>query len=77
MPAAEDDAFIRQVEPHRPALRLHCYRMLGSRHDAEEAVQETVVKAWQARGSLENHQLLRFGVPQYHRLFELPPVLPA
>src|SRR5581483_1609334 len=51
MPA--DDAFLELVEPHRRALRLHCYRMLGSAHDSEDMVQETLVRAWRARGSLD------------------------
>ena len=42
-----EEEFRRQLEPLRRAITLHCYRMLGSLDDAEEIVQETMLKAWQ------------------------------
>jgi RNA polymerase sigma-70 factor (ECF subfamily) len=59
VPAAADDAFLQLVAPHRSALRLHCYRMLGSSHDSDDAVQETLARAWRARDSLEDATALR------------------
>ncbi|HEY3255370.1 MAG TPA: RNA polymerase subunit sigma-70 [Polyangiaceae bacterium] len=43
----QDDSFRAVFEPHRRSITLHCYRMLGSLQDAEEIVQETLLRAWQ------------------------------
>src|ERR1041385_3994596 len=42
------------LEPLRPALRLHCYRMLGSSSDSDDMVQETMLRAWRARDTLDD-----------------------
>jgi RNA polymerase sigma-70 factor (ECF subfamily) len=51
--------FASNVERHRRELLLHCYRMLGSLPDAEDAVQETLLRAWRYRDSLKEGAPLR------------------
>jgi RNA polymerase sigma-70 factor, ECF subfamily len=51
--------FATNVERHRRELLLHCYRMLGSLQDAEDAVQETLLRAWRYRDSVKEGAPLR------------------
>src|SRR5689334_23209429 len=51
--------FERLVAPHRRALVAHCYRMTGSLSDAEDAVQETLIRAWRGISSFEGRSSLR------------------
>ncbi|HXV05454.1 MAG TPA: sigma-70 family RNA polymerase sigma factor [Solirubrobacterales bacterium] len=55
----DEDAFLRLVEPHRRELHAHCYRMLGSVHDAEDALQEALLRAWRGLHRFEGHSSLR------------------
>jgi len=55
----DEQAFVELVERHRRELHVHCYRMLGSFEEAEDAVQETFLRAWRARAGFEGGDLLR------------------
>jgi len=57
--AGDGDAFRELTEPHRKELRVHCYRMLGSLHDAEDALQDTLLMAWQGLGGFEGRASVR------------------
>jgi RNA polymerase sigma-70 factor, ECF subfamily len=54
-----DDAFRRLVEPHRKELHAHCYRMLGSVHDADDALQDALLRAWRGLAKFDGRSSLR------------------
>jgi RNA polymerase sigma-70 factor, ECF subfamily len=57
--AGDQAAFTALTERYRRQLRVHCYRMLGSFDDAEDLVQETLLRAWRGRAGFEGRSLLR------------------
>jgi RNA polymerase sigma-70 factor (ECF subfamily) len=57
--AGDGDAFRALTEPHRRELQVHCYRMLGSLQDAEDALQDTLLAAWQGLGGFEGRASIR------------------
>ena len=54
--AGDGEAFRELTGPHRRGLQVHCYRMLGSFADAEDAVQETMLAAWQGIGGFSEER---------------------
>jgi RNA polymerase sigma-70 factor (ECF subfamily) len=57
--AGDEDAFRALTEPHRRELHVHCYRMLGSVQDAEDALQETLLAAWRGLATYEERASIR------------------
>jgi RNA polymerase sigma-70 factor (TIGR02960 family) len=57
--AGDEPAFAELTERHRRELHVHCYRMLASFDDAEDAVQETLLRAWRGRDSFDGSSLFR------------------
>src|SRR5271169_5889964 len=57
--AGDELAFGRLVDPHRGELHAHCYRMLGSVHDAEDALQDALLRAWRGLSKFQGRSSLR------------------
>ncbi len=57
--AGDEQAFGQLVEPYQRELQVHCYRILGSAQDAEDAMQETLLAAWRGLGGFEQRSSLR------------------
>ena len=57
--AGDSDAFRELIEPYRRELLVHCYPMLGSFHDAEDALQDTLLTAWQGLAKFQGRASLR------------------
>ena len=57
--SGDDEAFRALTDPHRRELQVHCYRMLGSLQDAEDALQDTLLAAWQGLDGFEGRASIR------------------
>jgi RNA polymerase sigma-70 factor (ECF subfamily) len=57
--AGDERSFTQLVEPYRRELHQHCYRMLGSVHDADDVVQESLLRAWRSIGRFDGRQSTR------------------
>jgi RNA polymerase sigma-70 factor (TIGR02960 family) len=57
--AGDGEAFQALTEPYRRELQVHCYRMLGSIHDAQDALQDSLLSAWRGLPGFEQHASLR------------------
>jgi len=55
----DETAYERLVQPHRGELHAHCYRMLGSVHDAEDALQEAMLRSWRHLGKFQGRSSLK------------------
>src|ERR671914_1885022 len=57
--AGDESAFVTLAERYRRQLHVHCYRMVGSLEDAEDLVQESILRAWRKRSSFESRSSFR------------------
>jgi RNA polymerase sigma factor (sigma-70 family) len=57
--AGDGDAFRQLIEPYERELQVHCYRMVGSAQDAEDAMQEALLAAWQGLSGFEGRASVR------------------